>query len=273
VSSRRLCGYHRRLNENGEILFPDNPSWGSINNDFQIVHPRSVYEEKAGAECWILLDHHHQQHNKGNPILVIFLQEKRNEFFLPFAIKLRDQGSNILDIDNAIQTIEELKIKPIGFVGDSAFKPILESSLYSNLYTIYDPFHVFGGLVTNNDEIFPTFPEMNPIMKLQTPHRSARILEMLQMYKNDGDPDERALMEYILPQFNLGSMYLNKPKLKELMKRVKGSSSRNSFINNIFVLEILKNQTFPNTAELESIMCCRRKLNFKDLLLSLQNSS
>jgi len=152
-------------------------------------------------------------------ILVIFLLEKSNEFYLPFALKLRAQPNTIIDIDNAIQTIVEVKIKPIGFVADSAFKPILESSLYSNLYTIYDPFHMFGSLVTNNDEIFPNISEgMNPIMHLRTTHRNAKIWKRLQNYKNeeigDGDTDERALMEYILPQFNLGSMCFNKKKKK-----------------------------------------------------------
>jgi len=87
---------------------------------------------------------------------------------------------------------------------------------------------------------------------------------MLEKYQRkeigNGDPDERALMKYLLPQFNLGSMYLNKKELKELIKKLKDTPSPHTFINNIFVLEILQNKKLPNTDKLELIMFKRRKL-------------
>jgi len=82
-------------------------------------------------------------------------------------------------------------------------------------------------------------------------------------------PDER-LMEYILPQFNIGSMNFNKTEFIELAKKLKNSPTKNTFINNVFIMTILPNQTIPNTSKLETILFERRKLKFKDLLISFQ---
>jgi len=130
-----IIGYHRIINETGEILFPNSPSWGKINNDFQINLPPTKYQEKAGSKCWILVDHCYL---KGKIVLVMFLWDVNNKFMLPFAFKLRASSTAIVDFDNAIQMVAELGIEPVGLVGDSAFAPVFHSSLYSNLKIVYE---------------------------------------------------------------------------------------------------------------------------------------
>jgi len=102
-TERKLCGFHESINETGEILFHDNQEWGKNNNHFQIVLPRSVYEEKAGSKCWVLVDHIHRNHEKH--IFVMFIMEVSNEYHLPFALKLRKENRAILDMDNVIEKL------------------------------------------------------------------------------------------------------------------------------------------------------------------------
>jgi len=94
----------------------------------------------------------------------MFISEINDEFHLPFAVKLRKENRAILDMDNVIEKLAELKIEPIGLVGDCAFRSIFESSLYSNLHKVYDPFHVFGALILNKTQ-FPSFGEISTNLK------------------------------------------------------------------------------------------------------------
>jgi len=85
----------------------------------------------------------------------------------------------------------------------------------------------------------------------------------------DGGTEER-LMKYILPQFNIGSMYFNKTEFIELAKKLRDTPATRTFINNVFILTILPNITIPNTGKLETILFERRELKLKDLLISFQ---
>jgi len=43
ITAKKFCGYHRNINETGEILLPNNPRWGKDNNnEFHIILPKKI---------------------------------------------------------------------------------------------------------------------------------------------------------------------------------------------------------------------------------------